>query len=419
MRILTALFALSLATLPLSARVLAAPAPTTIFQQRWRQHDQPVAAGLANRSWTWGPAPLTEVLREDYFDPATSQYRSRDVQYFDKGRMELNDPAGDPNELWFVTSGRLPVDLMLAETRYRPTHAWKDAYITAVGDPGFFPTYLDLQPLYESLARPRPEHLNQPASDVLEPDLEIGQFAQFAADPATILRQGDNGHLVPQGFLDFMNQRGVVIREGKAVTARIYDPLYIFGLPVTPAVWVQAHVGGVVRPILLQVFERRVLTYNPANPPAYRVEMGNLGAHYYDWLTNPQSGREFVYEGGGGTISAATDPNVVYSVDVEVTNTAVGPPGSPATTPDSAIYRVYRSLDSGQTRELRSTGTLGPGCWSILKVQLLAPRDPQADRGRIGLLTACAQNPSEARGAGITILSSYDGGKTFFRRGSD
>jgi hypothetical protein len=37
-------------------------------------------------------------------------------------------------------------------------------------------------------------------------------------------------------------------------------------------------VGGVDRPILFQVFERRVLTYNPANEPAFRVEMGNVGA---------------------------------------------------------------------------------------------------------------------------------------------
>ena len=37
------------------------------------------------------------------------------------------------------------------------------------------------------------------------------------------------------------------------------------------------------RPILFQVFERRVLTYNPANDPAFRVEMGNVGQHYQQW----------------------------------------------------------------------------------------------------------------------------------------
>ncbi len=41
--------------------------------------------------------------------------------------------------------------------------------------------------------------------------------------------------------------------------------------------------AGVERPVLFQVFERRVLTYNPANEPAFRVEMGNVGQHYYQW----------------------------------------------------------------------------------------------------------------------------------------
>ena len=42
-------------------------------------------------------------------------------------------------------------------------------------------------------------------------------------------------------------------------------------------------VGGKEMPILFQVFERRVLTYNPANAPAFRVEMGNVGQHYHLW----------------------------------------------------------------------------------------------------------------------------------------
>ena len=35
--------------------------------------------------------------------------------------------------------------------------------------------------------------------------------------------------------------------------------------------------------MLVQVFERRVLSYNPANPQAFRVEMGNVGQHYFAW----------------------------------------------------------------------------------------------------------------------------------------
>ena len=40
---------------------------------------------------------------------------------------------------------------------------------------------------------------------------------------------------------------------------------------------------GVERDVLVQIYERRVLTYTPANPPEWQVEMGNVGRHYYLW----------------------------------------------------------------------------------------------------------------------------------------
>ena len=45
--------------------------------------------------------------------------------------------------------------------------------------------------------------------------------------------------------------------------------------------------------MLLQAYERRVLTYVPTNPEGFQVEMGNIGQHYYDWrysagLARPQ-----------------------------------------------------------------------------------------------------------------------------------
>jgi hypothetical protein len=418
---------LCLGVLLLTPSLAAAPDAAAVFQQRWRRHDQLIATGQADRSWTWGPAPLTDVLTERYTVAGEFAERERQVQYFDKGRMEINDPAGDPADLWYVTSGRLPVDLMLAETgrRYRPTapgaetltRQWTDAYITAIGDPGNFPTYLDLQPLYESPGQPRPERLNQPATDLLEPDLGISRFADYTGDPATILRPGRNEHLVPQAFLDFMQQQGLVLRDGRSVYAQVYDPLYIFGLPVTPAVWVRTQVGGVTQPVLFQVFERRVLTYNPANPPAFRVEMGNVGAHYYDWRTNPDSAREFYYNPEDGTRMVATrNPNVIYTVEVDVQKIAPLP-GNPPTVPDAAAYRIYRSQDGGQTRELRYSGAIGPGCRDVLLVELLRPRDPQAHPDRVGLKTGCAQSPSASRGSGLQIYSSYDGAQSFFYRG--
>ena len=35
--------------------------------------------------------------------------------------------------------------------------------------------------------------------------------------------------------------------------------------------------------VLVQAFERRIVTYTPDNPPGWQVEMGNVGQHYHGW----------------------------------------------------------------------------------------------------------------------------------------
>jgi hypothetical protein len=42
-------------------------------------------------------------------------------------------------------------------------------------------------------------------------------------------------------------------------------------------------VSTVPTAVKFQMFERRVLSYTPTNDTAFRVEMGNIGAHYYQY----------------------------------------------------------------------------------------------------------------------------------------
>jgi hypothetical protein len=146
-----------------------------------------------------------------------------------------------------------------------------------------FPTYADLLPFYQSPGAVNPGDLGKPATGMLNPDGKITGFNDYASDGATILVRGENNHGVAKAFVDFMNQRGLVSQGGGYVTEQVYDPLFVFGLPVTGAYWVKTRVGGQELPVLFQVFERRVLTYNPANQPAFRVEMGNVGQHFHLW----------------------------------------------------------------------------------------------------------------------------------------
>jgi hypothetical protein len=52
---------------------------------------------------------------------------------------------------------------------------------------------------------------------------------------------------------------------------------------VTEPYWARVPVGGQPKWVLIQAFERRVLTYTPDNTPEFRVEMGNIGLHYKTW----------------------------------------------------------------------------------------------------------------------------------------
>jgi sortase (surface protein transpeptidase) len=81
--------------------------------------------------------------------------------------------------------------------------------------------------------------------------------------------------------------------DRKLVKDKIQEWVFSFGLPLTEAYWTRSKVGGVEKEVLVQLFERRVLTYTPSNDAAFQVEMGNVGRHYYDWRyskANPRPG---------------------------------------------------------------------------------------------------------------------------------
>lgn len=280
-RLIGSVAALGLVALLTVEAALAAPViGNAAFSRVWDRQDRAVAEQVTGRSWTWGPAPISDLIREDY---AEAPEGKRSVQYFDKSRMEINNPAGDPSSVWYVTNGLLPVELITGRMQLGDAkfEFRGPAQVSAMGDPESFPTYADLLPVYQpwGTAGPNPGDVGKPATGFLNLGGRITGFNDFANDPGTVL----NNIGVAKVFEDFMNQQGLVSENGRYVNGKVYDPLFVFGYPVTGAYWVKTKVGGKEVPVLFQVFERRVLTYNPANPPAFKVEMGNVGQHYRLW----------------------------------------------------------------------------------------------------------------------------------------
>src|SRR4051794_2969968 len=100
-----------LSTLLLAFPVQAAtPAfSDTGFENTWNRVDKPVQ-DLRNidRGYTWGPAGSSAVsITTETYNGAT-----RKVQYFDKARMEINNPGGNPTDLFYVTTGLLVKELV-------------------------------------------------------------------------------------------------------------------------------------------------------------------------------------------------------------------------------------------------------------------------------------------------------------------
>jgi Tol biopolymer transport system component len=309
------------------------------FQRVWTRTDQLVALGQAGRSWFWGPQPnasRTEPLLE-------SPNGSRLVQYFDKSRMEINNPSGNPNDPFYVTNGLLTVELIsgnmqIGASAYSPRYP---ACIPIAGDSDDpnAPTYASFRTVASAapgMGRLDPDKRGQVATGTIDRNGTVGTdpTKSSVSGASYVYYVTNTQHNIPEVFWNFLNQQGPVIENGQTVTRQLIVPwFYASGYPISDAYWARVKVAGAFHDVLIQAFERRVLTYNPANNAAFQVEMGNIGLHYFDWRYNNAG----VCPAGTGTPVATSTPagsiTPVGSGTPVATGTAVSGTPSPSTTP--------------------------------------------------------------------------------------
>jgi hypothetical protein len=252
------------------------------FEERRDRTERPVIEGEVDRTWIWGPSPYTEAFFEPYADSPDGE---RMVQYFDKSRMEINDP--DAEGLWAVTNGLLVVEMIEgaiqigdAEFDHSPEPADMPIAGDVIGAEG--PTYADIASFELPDVEPRAV---ETVIDEYLTMTRIESSPEYAEHGITgAVHVSETNNTVAQPFWEFMNSEGLVFEQGEYVVDNLFqNPFYATGYPVTEAYWTTTPVEGETRDVLWQCFERRCLTYTPDNPEGWQVESGNVGLHYYLW----------------------------------------------------------------------------------------------------------------------------------------
>ena len=230
----------------------------------------------------WGPNAFTSPMVEWMTD---NPGNGRLVQYFDKSRMEITDPNADPEAIWFVTNGLLARELVTGELQLGLSDFEQrlPAQINVAGDSDDpnAPTYASFQQLLDEPARTEGETITTRVDrdGILMDDSSLAGRGVVATEFVAA-----TNHRIAAPFWAFMTSSGTVIEIGGLQTAPLFEtPFFATGLPISEAYWASVTVNGEPRDVLVQVFERRVLTYTPENAPEWQVEAGNVGRHYYEW----------------------------------------------------------------------------------------------------------------------------------------
>jgi len=303
------------------------------FKNIWEYSDKRVdEIPGAGRGYTWGPNSFG-IFTEDYIEGLNGK---RQVQYFDKSRMEISTNGR------FVTNGLLTKELVNGSrqdgdakfTQLAPSTVAVAGDDNSGGGNAIAPVYSSFKAVvtFNPGENTAPNRVNQIINQIIN---KAGEVKPLDNPPAQVVIGSYEpllGHNIPQVFLDFQNQNGLVWNGGNYIPAKVYtdNPTSnVFGYAIAEAFWAKAVVAGLEKDVLIQLYERRVLTYTPSNPAEFRVEMGNIGQHYYQWRYSQNGGT-----GGNPNPTAAPTSTPIPST------TSVVPTSTPIPTPTSVPVNI-------------------------------------------------------------------------------
>lgn len=294
----------------LTAQIAAPSAPLPVdpaIAESWLAADGAVLRGEAQRPWVWGPFALAITVEHV---PGTGERRSI---YFDKGRIDIAEPDGDRTSPWYAAGAPLVTELLAGAVRVGP-ETWvdrEDALIPVTGDMEQ-PDPITYATLGKLASLP-----SDSATEAGPNDRKIGARVTALLQPAgNQLLNGVPMSDVTIGAYDDVTGRNIA-QPFVAWMETLPDPaLPVVGHPLTEPYWIDTVIGGENRRVLVQAFERRVLTYVPSNPTPWQVESANSGAHYRLWrgLERPEDPKLAALASsvpfGEEIIAAATEQNI-------------------------------------------------------------------------------------------------------------
>ncbi|HEY0738609.1 MAG TPA: hypothetical protein VGD69_27070 [Herpetosiphonaceae bacterium] len=375
------------------------------FEQVWRAADLAVQQGQTSRSWTWGPNAWIDY--KEFYKQSPSGLRQ--VQYFDKARMEINNPSNTSGPLGGVTNGLLPVEMISgrvklgdatteAENEQRTAAAIPVAGNPAADNPNA-PTYASFRNVATTDNAYRDQNkVGQRIGSTFDKNGTIG-FRQDLANQAgtdVVAYESVTGHNVPRVFNDFRNNLPGV------------SALEAFGFPITDPYWITARVGNQDKDIMIQIFERRVLTYTPSNPAAFQVEMGNVGQHYFQWRY-PELGQPWVAADPSLPIAFASKRDTTEFNTYTMDGNGNGQSAITGNAKETNPYSMKRSWDPTKTRIFGHSRRYND------KAQLVSMRPDGSDLQRVLTSTANDYNPAVSPdGTKVVFTSDRDGNQDLY-----
>ncbi|HEX8597954.1 MAG TPA: hypothetical protein VF952_05490 [Chloroflexia bacterium] len=400
----------------------AVPAPAAAvdfahpaFKRLWDRTDSLVSSLQVSRTYFWGPEPRA-AAQEQYVDAPTGT-GTRLVQYFDKSRMEINNPGADPNAAFFVTNGLLTVELISGQMQVG-NNSFVERYaanipISGDVDDTSGPTYATFIAVSNTRKgdHPQPDRTGQFATATINRAGQISEDASKANNPAARIARYEPStkHNIPEAFWAFLNATGPVSQTGQIVSQRLIDPwFYASGLPISDPYWSRVKIRGELTDVLIQAFERRVLTYVPTNPAGFQVEMGNIGLHYYDWR----------YKDAGKPPAGSTTPTVAATGVVTGTATMTGTQAT-STATVTGTPGTPTATRTGTPATSTPTMTATPNVVTQGRIAFTSERTGNKDIWRINGDGTAPINLTNNPGADDDAAFSPDGSKIAFASARD